>query len=237
MDSDQLISIWEKGNKTRLKDNQLSKDMITNILDRKTHKALQYFGFNIVFHWLFQLISLVLISMNLIGYKGNTVILWVLGAQLIVILGVILYGIFVFIRFREITNYSKNLKALIEDNLQFFKTHYEAWIVLIAFTLLILIFNLNILVDNTNGHYTINKVGLFIMINIGVFIFIYFSQKLTSEWKYRALKANLHDLNAGLLDESRKMEATWKRYVWVYIAIAIVLAIVFIVGLIKAIQF
>lgn len=237
MDSDQLFSIWEKGNETRLKDHKISKDMITQILNQKTQKTLRHFYFNLMFYWIIQLISLVLISMNFVGYKENPTILWVIGVQMIIILGVIIYGVFVLIRFREINNYSKDLKSLIELNIQFFKTHYEAWILLIAFTLLILIFNLNIFVDNMDGHYLINKVGVFVGTNIAVFLLIYGTQKIASERKYKTLKANLHDLNTGILDESIKMEHTKRRYVWIYILIAIVLVVVFVIGLIKALQF
>jgi hypothetical protein len=87
-----------------------------------------------------------------------------------------------------------------------------------------------------DGHYQINKVGVFIGINIGVFLFIYATQKITSDWKYKALKANLQDLNKGILDESIKMEHTKKRYFWIYVAITVILSGLFILGLLKALQ-
>jgi hypothetical protein len=171
------------------------------------------------------------------GYKQNPAMTWILIGQMIIILPVMLYGIYIFVKNREINNFSKDLKTLLEKQLIFFRSYYEIWLVLIALTTLILIFNVNIMVDNMDGHYRINNVNIFIRVNIGIFIFIYFTQKLASEWRFKAIKANLSDLKAGMLDQSEKLEKSQKKYIWVWVIIAILLLISFILGLIQALSF
>jgi hypothetical protein len=90
------------------------------------------------------------------------------------------------------------------------------------------------MVDNMDGHYRINKVNLFLGINITIFLLIYLTQKLASNLRFKAIKANLTDLQAGMLDQSEKLEKSQKKYIWVWVIIAILLLISFIFGLIQA---
>ncbi len=234
MDTDHLFMIWKEGNKKIFSHQKTSKKMITQILDKKTHKTLKYINFNLIFHWTTQLIALILISMNFVGYKSNPGILWALVVQLGITLGVIFYGIYVFIKFRDTNNYSENLMSLITKQLRFFKTYYEAWIILTALTVLILIFNINILIDNMNGHYPINKVGFFVVVNIMVFFFIYATQKINILWRYKSLSANLQDLKNGMLEQSLKIERSQKSQLWFWVFLAILGLILFLIGAIQA---
>ena len=211
--------------------------MIAQVLNQKTNKTLKYFNFNLVFYWIMQLVNIILISMNLVGYKTNENMLWVLGIQLLLSLIVMFYGIVIFIKHRDINTYSENLKVMIDKQLNFYKTYYEVWLLLISLTLLFLIFNINIMVDNMDGQYYINKIGLYIGINIGVFFFIYAIQKIASQSNYRSLKANLHDLKAGMLDKSLAVEEHRKKIRWIWIVVAILFTITFILGMLKVLQF
>ena len=232
-----MFDLWEKGNEDLFKDIQNSRDMITQVLNQKTKRTLKYFNFNLVFYWLVQMVNIILISMNIMGYKSNENMLWVLGAQLVLTLGVAFYGIFIFIKHRDIHIYSENLRVMIDKHLDFFRTHYEVWLLLISLTVLFLIFNINIMVDNMDGQYYINRVGLYVGINIGVFLFIYATQKIASQWSYQLLKANLNDLKAGMLDKSVALEKRGRKLRWIWIVIAVLFTILFVLGLMKALMY
>ena len=234
MELDKLFNIWGKNTENISGNHKLSKAMITNIISAKNKKTINFLNFNLLFYWGIQVVNLILISMNLMGYRENNTMIWVLTGQLSITLPVMVYGIYIFIKSREINNFSENLKSLLQKQMKFFRSYYEIWMVLIAFTILILSFNINIMVDNMEGHFRINKISLFIALNITMFILVYLSLKLTSDWRLQALKANLHDLQAGLLDQSERFEKTQKKFMWIWVLIALLLLTAFVFGAIRA---
>ncbi len=237
MDFEKLSDIWEKGNEKLSDKNKLSKAMITDIINKKHKKTISFLNFNLGFYWMMQVVNLVLISMNLMGYRQNNTMVWVLVGQMAITLPVIVYGIYIFIKNREINNFSENLKSLLQRQIQFFRTYYEIWIIIIAFTTLILMFNVNVMIDNQDGHYRIYRVGFFVIVNLGIFLFIYLTQKLASEWRFKAIKANLSDLQRGVLEKSEKFEKAQRKYIWVWILIAVLLTITLIMGILKALSY
>jgi hypothetical protein len=52
----------------------------------------------------------------------------------------------------------------------------------------------------------------------------------------KALKAYLHDLKQGSLDQSEGLERTKRRYLWLWIAIFVMLTASMVLGLLKALQ-
>ena len=234
MELEKLFDIWEKADKNISGKHKPSKAMITEIISAKNKKTISFLNFNLLFYSGIQVVNLILISMNLMGYRQNSTMIWVLTGQLCITLPVMVYGIYIFIKHREINNFSNSLKSLLEKQLKFFRSYYEVWLLLIAFTVLILIFNINIMVDNMEGHYRINKVNVFVIVNIVVFLFIYLTQKLASDWRFKALKTYLSDLQAGILDQSERFEKRQKKFIWIWILIALLLLVSFVLGAIKA---
>jgi hypothetical protein len=175
--------------------------------------------------------------MNLAGYINNPVMIWALVPQLILSIGILIFGITVFYKLKVINNYSDTLSNLINKQLRFIKTDYEIWMVITSFSLLILIFAVNIFVDNDNGHYFIYNKIKYVIINIAVFLFIYGIQKFSSIFQFRALKIYLSDLKSGILDESIGLEKNRKKYKWLLVVIAIILTITAIFGVMKFLQF
>ena len=237
MELDKLTGIWEKGNENISGKNKLSKAMITDIINEKNRKTISFLNFNLIFYWGVQVVNLILISMNLMGYRKNDVVAWVLIGQLGFTLPVMIFGIYLYIKNREINNFTENLKSLLQKQIRFFRSDYEIWLVMIALSTLVLIFNVNIMVDNIDGQYRINKVNFFVIVNIAVFLLIYLTQKIASNLRFKAIKANLHDLQAGMLDQSQKLEKARKKYLWLWIVIAVLLLIAFVLGTFKAMSF
>ena len=237
MEQDDLINIWKEGNDNLFKNHKIDKDMITNYLNEKTLVTSRYFTFNILFYCFVQLANIILISMNLVGYINNPVMIWALIPQLILSIGILAFGVNIFYRLKVINNYSDTLSNLINKQLHFIKTDYEIWMVITSFSLLILIFAVNIFVDNDNGQYFIYNKIIYVITNIAVFLFIYGIQKFSSVFQLRALKIYLSDLKSGILDESMGLEKNRKKYKWFLIVIAIIFTIIAIAGFFKFLQF
>jgi hypothetical protein len=237
MKKDELITMWKEGHDQMFREKQIDKAMIEKYLNEKTLKGSKSIRFNIVFYWFIQVAGLILISMNLSGYLSNPTMIWILVPQLVVTIGIMIFGMDLFYKLREINNYSESLLNLINLQLRFFKGPYEVWLVLASVSAIILITNVNLYIDNNNGTYLINNKALFAGVNIAAFLFIYGTQKLASLRSFRSLKMYLSDLRLGVLDQTVRMEGLKKRFIWLYVAIFILLSISLVFGILAALKY
>jgi len=235
MKKDELIDMWQKGNDRMFRDEKTDKKMIAQYLNEKTLKGNKSIYFNLIFYGLMQLANIILLSLNLAGYMNNPALIWILIPQLAITIGILIFEIDIYYKFREINNYSESLQVLIEKQLWFFKRPYEIFLVLAALSAIILMSNLNLYVDNDNGSYVVNNKLMFVMVTIGAFLFIYGALKVASLRGYKALKAYLHDLQQGALEKSERLERTKKRYLWLWIVVFVLLCVTLIFGILAAI--
>ena len=228
-----IIEIWEKNNHAPHA-NKLDKDMITKHIESKASKASRTFTSNLLTYLTAVMASIVMLSMNIYGYRSNPVMFWVEIGLLLLSFLFLGYGAFVFIKLRDINNFTKDLHELLNEKLKFIKVHYEIWLIITALIVVILSFSLNSLVDNQDGIFRINKVKMFVFVNIAVFGFIYVVQKISAASSTNLLKAYLNDLKANYLDQSNQIESRRKKLRWVYIISGLILFVGFILGILKA---
>ena len=237
MSKDDLIHIWEEGNDRMFSEKKTDKEMITKYLNEKTLKGNRSVHFNIFFYGAVQLANIILLSMNISGYLNNPPMVWLLIGQLVATIGILIFGIDMFYRFREINNYSESLAALIGKQIRFFRRPYELWLILASLSAIILALNLGFLVDNDNGTYAVNNKLMFTGVLLGTLLFIYGSQKIASLHSFRSLKAYLGDLQSGVLDQSSKLESQKRKLVWLWIIVFVLLTIALAGGIVTAIRF
>ena len=232
MENNELIDTWE--HQKHVPDNEkLDKKMISDYLKPKVSKVSWTFSFNLLFYIAAIVACIVLLSMNLYGYRSNTVMLTVESGLLLFSLVFLGYGIFIFMKIREINNFSKDLHELLTSKIKFLRFHYEIWLVITALVVWILSFALGSLVDNIDGTYRINRVGTFVAISAAMLVFIYTVQKLSSEISLRQLKAFLSDLETSYLSETGHIERQKKKMRWIYISAIILLVIMLVLGVVK----
>ena len=236
MKKDELIHMWQEGNDRMFRDKKTDKDMITKYLSEKTLKGNRNINFNLLFYGAIQVANIILLSMNLAGYMNNPSMIWILIPQLVITIGILVFGIDVFYKFREINNYSDSLRNLIQKQLWFYRKPYELWLVMASVSAIILITNLNLYVDNDNGSYVINNKAIFVGITLIAFLFIYGTQKAQSLLGLRKLKAYLSDLQLGILDSSERMERSKKHYLWLWVAIFLLLSASLVFGILTALK-
>lgn len=237
MKKDELFDIWNSGNDSLFHEQKIDKAMIEKSLSGKTKKTTRYFNFNIIFYASIQLVNIALLSINLMGYKNNMAIFWTLIILLALSVGFLVFGIDLYYKFRETNKFSDSLINLINKQLHLINVSYEVWMLIVAFSSLILIFNASIIVDYNNGYYPINHVNVFVITLIAVFLFIYFTQKVASSFLTKSLKANLNDLRNGILDETNRIERKRKKFKWIGYILVIILIFILILGILKSINF
>jgi hypothetical protein len=236
METKDILDIWEKGNKELLKNDKTSKAMITKYLDKQTLKTTKYYGFNILFFTFVQLVNVILCSMNIIAYSMNPTIMYVLIGALIASTGILIYGAYLYLRLREIKNFSDSLLSLINKQLHFIKVKYEIWMVIISLSVIILTFNLNIMVDYNEGYYPINNKTMYIFVNVFLFVFIWVVQKVSGFRMIAELKAYLSDLKNGVLEQSQKLEKGRKKLKLFLLVVMIFFTLTALAGLLKALS-
>jgi len=235
MKQDELITLWEKGHDQLFREEQNNKAMIEKYITEKTLKSSFSIKFNIIFYWFILVANLIFLSMNLAGYSSNPGIIWLLVPQVVFTIGIMIYGIDIFYKFREINNYSETIQRLINLQLRFFRGPYEWWLVLSSVAVILLQLNINLFVDNDNGTYHIYNKVMYIGISVAAFVFIYGIQKLIAQKSLRTLKFYLSDLQEGALDQTKRLEHLKKRFIWVYVVIFLLLTASLVLGILKAI--
>lgn len=236
METKDIFDIWETGNKELLKHDKTSKAMIIKYLDKQTGKTSKYFVFNILFYTFIQFINVILCSMNIIAYQMNPTVMYVLIGSLIISTGVLVYGVYLYIRFREIMNFSDSLMSLINKQLHFIRVKYEIWMVILSLSVLILTFNINIMVDYNEGNYPINHKTMYVLVNVILFVFIWVAQKISGFRMIAELKAYLSDLKNGVLEQSQKLEKAKKKHKLFLLAVVIFFTLTALAGLMLALK-
>jgi hypothetical protein len=235
MEDNNLINTWEH-QKHVPENEKLEKKMISNYLKPKVSRVNWTFTFNLVFYLAALLAGIIMLSMNIYGYRTNPVMMAVESGLLFLSLIFLGYGIFIFMRIREINNFSKDLHELLESKIKFLRVHYEIWLIITAVVVWILSFALNTLIDNQDGFYRINRVGFFVIISIVMLVFIYAVQKLSAEVSLRNLRVFLIDLERSSMAQTEIMEQKKKKLRLVYIAGILILLALLIAGVLKALS-
>lgn len=236
MKKDELIHMWQEGSDRLFRDEKTDKKMITQYLSERTLKSNRSIKLNLLFYGLIQVTNLILISLNLAGFFNNPAMIWLLISMLVITIGTLVFGMDVYFKFRKINNYSDSLQSLIQKQLWFYRRPYEIWLILASVSVIILSSNLNLYVDNDNGSYVIYNKAMFVGVTLGAFLFIYGALKLTSLLGLRKLKAYLSDLQSGTLDQSQRMERKKQRFLWLWVALFIVLLAAMVIGFLKALS-
>jgi len=232
MEDNNIINIWEK--KKHIPEHQkIDINMVTKQLKPRISKVYWSFNLNLIIYLLVILASIVMLSMNLYGYRTNPVMLTVESGLLVLSLVFLGYGFFIFMKIREINNFSKDLRDLLQSKIKFLRFHYEIWLILTTVIAWILFFSLGTLVDNQEGIFRINRVGFFIIISMIMMGFIYAGQKLSAEITLTSLKAYLNDLEASYLGHTEKIELKKKKMRWIFLTLLIILTIICVLGFLK----
>ena len=234
MENGDLIRIWNEGNQEILKDRRFERSELEAFLKPKVSKATLSLNLNIFVYMAVQLAAMVLIGFDLYGYRSNPVMLKVLIPMFIVCSFFFSYGVFLLSYIWQFNRGDFDLVTAINRKLKAYRRHYEAWMWIGAVSSLFLSFALNTLIDNDQGTFRINRPVFFAVICLLVIFFIYGVQKIAQFIAVRQIRVYLSDLQNDALEGSHRLEKAKRKYLVVYLIIAIILTITFIWGIIKA---
>jgi len=234
MPDNDLIKIWKEGNMEMLKNRRFERSELEGFLKPRISKTTLSLNLNILVYMAAQMAAMVLIGFDLIGYRSNPMMLKVLIPMLIVCSAFLGYGVFLLTYIWQVNHGNFDLVTTINRKLKVYRTHYEVWMWIGAVTCLFLSLALNTLIDNDQGMYRINRPVFFVVISLLVVLFIYGAQKIAQIFAIRQIKVYLTDLQNDALEGSRKIEESKRVQFIVYLILALILTILFILGIIRA---
>ncbi len=234
MENNDLIKIWKEENQEILKDKRFERSELEAFLKPKVSKATLHLNLNILVYMAAQLAAMILIGFDLYGYRSNTVMLTVLIPMFILCSSFFGYGVFLLSYIWQINRGQFDLITSINRKLKVYRRHYEVWMWIGAFSLLFLSFALNTLIDNDQGTYRINRPVFFAVICLLVILFIYGVQKFAQFFAISQIKVYLEDLQNEVLEGSHRLQEVRRKQLVVFLIFALILTVLFILGIIKA---
>lgn len=174
-----------------------------------------------------------LAAVNLYGYRGNPTMLALEGGVLALAVAFAAYGVRLGAELRRIGRADRPLAETIEARLGFIRRRVEPWLAMAATTPWLMTFAISTLVDNERGTYRINHPLEFGLVSAAMLVGMYVVLRLALLPVVVEMRAQLHDLRAQVLDETRRAEATRSRArAWTVVGvIALALAVLFTLAL------
>lgn len=134
--------------------------------------------------------------------------------------GFLAYGVRLLRDLRAADLGDESLVATIRRRLEFCRTRYEIWLIMVAATVLMASMSGAALTDNLGTGWHINNRKLFAILEMGTFLFIYAMMKAALYPTLGSLKAMLVELEAQSVDGIRRL--TVRRRLWRWCGLAIV---------------
>jgi len=234
MEKNDLINLWNEGNQKMLQTKNLDRSELEAFITPKINRATLGLNFNILFYMAVLIATMILIGIDLYGYRSNPTMLKVLMPMLILSSAFFGYGVFMISNIFQINRNDVDLMACIKKKLKIYRTHYEVWMWMMSLACLFLIFALNSMVDNDQGVYRINKPVFFAVVNVVILFFLYGAQKAAQWVSLRTVKTYLEDLQNEDISGTSRIEKDKKKLLIFTIILVIILTLTLIWGFIKA---
>lgn len=201
------------------------KQAITKQSIRITSKLLSSFRVGI----LALSLNVILYSFNIYGYVGNNLISIFSIFSLILSILLLLFLVFRYNSFNKLDQAGLSLHDLIVAKIKYFKQSLSYVHHTIAIGLVLLIFSLNLIIDNNGGYYQVNNIWLYISIMVIAYLIPIIMLNFSHSLYLKQYKTALLDLNESKLTE---MNADLKKYKWMKLFFLIIIFLSFIAGII-----
>ena len=230
MKDKELLNLWQRGNDL-MKNGQINHDQIKKLLKPRINRLSAFVRSQLFTYLLAQFVSIILLSINLYGYRGNIIIQVISSALIILCFFFLFVGKNLFKSFKRINQQHNDIFHLLKEKIVFFRHKFERWNFIASFTLWILVFAVNTNVDNLDGGYRINKPFLYIGISIALMVFIYITNKSAAETIFKETRACLSELENAWDGVEESLARIRKRQLRIKLLLVVILIIFFIIGL------
>lgn len=222
MNNDLIQSLWNRG---KGKEPKMSTQQINNLLAKSVRVGWSKLRINV---WLFALMlsaALVFNVLNVIAFTSNPRWLAVHAGLTLITLVFLVFNLGVLRPLRGLDDPSVELPTLVRQQLHFFHTTLKWWMWVGPVTCWLLSFSLSVWTDQQDGQYRINHVGKFVAMSAAVIFGLYAVYRLAHYPLIQRTLAALHDLEAQVTEQTRRVQKQRKYWIIAGILLAIALTI------------
>jgi len=234
MTKDVIQDIWNKGKTPK-------KELTIQEIEEALRPFTRRQSFSIrVYLWIWLAILLgtfVLDAFNIVAYSVNPSMMVVqIGLTLSVALFGI-YGMYLLRELRIIDRADESMLAMLKRLLRFYRTKFEIWNLIMGATIVLLTFAVTSHVDNDNGHYRINNVGMFVLVSALQAAFMYLINKVAQYPFRKEMNIIMSDLEANVVEGTQTIPGLRKHWrLWAAI-LFIIGTILLLLGIWRTLQF
>lgn len=233
METNHIRELWEKGKE----EPKMSKTEIRRLLGRRAHKRST--TFRVAGIWLYTILpaaTLVVGTFNMLGYRGNLLMMGIIATIMFVAVGMLVFGVDVAMKHERMERQDADLVTMLQKQLRFYRGRYNAWLLTSALALVLLSLNVNFLVDNQGGYYPFHLSVAFFAFTLLQFGLAYGFLRVAQYAHLKEMKAILSDLERQVTEETEQFDTAFKpkAILWAIVG-TVVGTILLILGILAAI--
>ncbi len=198
MTDDLIERIWREAPEEQ----PMSQAQLTAVLEPRVARSSRRLNAYVWTFLLVQLATLIMASVNLVGYRSNAIMLGAETGLIVLALAFTAYGVHVHGEIRRLERMDETLETALRRRLAFYSSNASVWMWTAAFSLVTLNLAISTLIDNVDGHFPINNPLLVIGLQIAVVLITVAGFSMTHKPHLTELRAVLSDLEAQVLDRT-----------------------------------
>ena len=233
MELNDIKNIWKKGVASPNKDKPLTMEAMEAIITKRSKAANLKIKFDIYFSLLLYTVTFCLCIYNFFRYLQSPNLVWILPVLTLIIVLLIIQSITLIPGINKIKNNQSNLRDSIAETIYYFRKNYALWQILFPVSVIILSYNLGFAVDYDPAGYKIYHPGMFIIVTVIMYLFIYGMFRFTRGIYLADLEnclKNLYSIDYTAIEKNLRKSRL------VYIAVGIGLLILALGGIIMFIR-
>lgn len=229
MNDDMIKPLWNQGKQQEPK---LNPQEISNLLAKSARTGWSRLRINVWIFALLLVVALLFNVLNVIGFVENPGWLAVQVALALITLTLLAFNLRVLRPLQSLDDPSVELPTLVKRQLHFFHTTFEWWLWVAPVTCWLLSFSVSVWMENQDGQYRINRLGVFVAASAAMILCTYAVFRLGHLPLIQRSLAALHDLEAQVTDQTRRVQKQRKYWIIAGALLAIALTLSAVWGLV-----
>lgn len=232
MKDNNIFSTWEEAGKRLEKKDNFNKKDIENSISKRAKKSLLGLKFSLYTN-IVVLFSIIILSVvNIWLFRSNTIVILLCVGFILLMLFLMKYGLKKIHEFKIVDKHDDTIMNTLKTKISFFKTLSFVWPLLSAFSYIILINQINMIVDCDNGTYKIYNIGRYILFTFLTFVFLFAVNYAAHRSYLMEFRNQIRELSEDYSDKNyRRIKMIFR------IVVAIICAALLVFGIIAAFKY
>lgn len=217
MEEKDIIKIWKKGSDKLNKEKPITMETIETLVKSRSGKVAGRIRWDLYFSLTCYVAGLILTSYASALYKSHAYLGWILPAMVLVLILLLIQNIQLLINYPKLKTLDISLRDKVSGIIRYFRGGFSMWQLFYPIGMMILVFNVTLLIDYQDGIYRINHPIEFIVVQILMYIFIYFPLKYARRFYLLDLEICLKNLDEQAYTSIEKITRRHRRIILFFV--------------------